>query len=151
EEWMIIRDAGKLLDQALHEIDPDRRHLARRRSGEERAPAPGCAAEDGDAQMREVRPERDLPRPHGRGDELGRDDERVAAVSVADKLGECRERGGTLTGAERRDQERGIVLVEEGRGSLLIGAQNASGEGRVHLKPSACGYLLRQLFGGCGV
>ena len=70
--------------------------------------------------MPQVRPGRDLLRPYGRGDELRRDDKRVPAVPVADQLGERRERGSALAGAERRDQKGGVVLVEIGRGALLV-------------------------------
>ena len=76
-----------------------------------------------------MRPGCDLSRPYGRGDELGRDDKCVPAMPVADQLGDRRERGSALAGAERGDQKRGVALVEIGRGALLIGAQDAGGKG----------------------
>jgi hypothetical protein len=51
---MIVGNAGKLLDQPLHEVDADRRDLARGRAGEERLPALWIPVEDFDAQMFEV-------------------------------------------------------------------------------------------------
>ena len=92
------------------------------------------AVEHGNAQMREMRPERDLPRPHGCSNELWGDDERVAAFPVADEIGERRERGGSLAGAERRYQERGVALIEKCRSPILIGIQSASDGGRVHAR-----------------
>ena len=133
---MIVGKAGEFADQPGHQVDADHRHLALGSGGEQRPPALGAAVENGDAKMRKVRPGRDLLRPHGRGDELRRDDERVPAVPVADQLGDRRERGSALAGAERRDQKGGVVLVEQGRGAFLVGAQDA-GEGRVHWAASA--------------
>ena len=75
--------------------------------------------------MPKVRPGRDLLRPYGRGDELRRDDKSVPALPVADQLGERRERGSALAGAERRDQKGGVALVEIGCGALLIRTQDA--------------------------
>ena len=72
--------------------------------------------------MPEMRPGRDLRRPHGRGDQLRRNDEHMPAVAVADQLGARRERGSALAGAERRDEKDRLVLVQERRGALLIGA-----------------------------
>jgi hypothetical protein len=82
--------------------------------------------------MIEMRPERDFARPHGGCYELRSYNKRVAAVSVADEIGERYERSGTLTGAERRDHECAIMLVEPRGGSLLIAAQDARDEGRIH-------------------
>src|SRR6516162_4485536 len=84
--------------------------------------------------MREMRPERDLPRPHGCSNELWGDDERVAAFPVADEFGERRERGGALAGAERRYQKHGVAFIEERGGSLLIAVQGARANGRIHLR-----------------
>ena len=106
EQRVIVGNGGKLGDQPGHEIDADHRHLARRRGGEELPPAFGAAVENGDAQMLQVRPGRDLLRPYGRGDELRRDDQGVPALPVADQLGKRRERGSAFAGAKRRDQER---------------------------------------------
>jgi len=52
--------------------------------------------------MREMRPERDLSRPHGCSNKLWGNDERMSTLPVADEIGERRERGGALAGAERR-------------------------------------------------
>ena len=125
EERVIVGKAGELADQPGHQVDADHRHLALGRGGEERPPALGAAVENGDAKMPKVRPGRDLGRPYGRGDELRRDDEGVPAVPVADQLGDRRERGGALAGAERRDQKGGVVFVQIGRGALLVRAQDA--------------------------
>ena len=86
--------------------------------------------------MPQVRPGRDLLRPHGLGDELRRDDQGVPALPVADQLGDRRERGSALAGAERRDQKGGVALVQKRRGALLIGAQDARGEARSWVCPS---------------
>jgi len=51
---------GELADQPGHQVDADRRHLALAGAGEERSPALRRAVENSDAQMREMRPERDL-------------------------------------------------------------------------------------------
>src|SRR5262249_30295773 len=51
---------------------------------------------------------------------------------VADEFGKRCERGGALAGAEGRDQERGVLLVQIRRRSLLISAQDAGKERRVH-------------------
>ena len=50
-------------------------------------------------------------------------------MPVADQLGDRRERGSALAGAERRDQKGGVVLVEPGRGAFLVGAQDARRRG----------------------
>ena len=84
--------------------------------------------------MRKMRPGRDLGRPHGRGDELRRNHQRVAAVSVADQVGERRKRGSALAGPEGRDKKGSVVFVEPGSGSFLVGAQNAMRERCVHLR-----------------
>ena len=76
--------------------------------------------------------DRDLLRPHGRGDELRRDDKGVPALPVADQLGERRERRGALAGAERGNQKSGVALVEERCGALLVATQDAREEGGVH-------------------
>jgi len=60
EQRVIVGEAGELAHQPGHQVDADRRHLALAGAGEERAPALGRAVENGDAQMREVRPERDF-------------------------------------------------------------------------------------------
>src|SRR5262249_40193418 len=82
--------------------------------------------------MREMRPERDLPRPHGRGDQLRRDNEEMPPMLIADEIGARCKRGGALAGAERHHREGGIALVEKCCGPLLIGAQDARDEGRIH-------------------
>src|SRR5262249_54352911 len=97
----------------------------RRRGREQLLPARGGTVKDSDAQVIKVRPERDLPRPHGRGDELGRDDKSVPALAITDEFGNRRERGSPLAGAEGGDQEGGIVFVKEGRRAVLIGVQGA--------------------------
>ena len=102
------------------------RSAAARRSSRRRS---GLPVENGNAQMLQVRPGRDFLRPYGLGDELGRDDQGVPALPIADQLGERRERGRALAGAERRDQKGGVALVEPRRGALLIGAQDARGRG----------------------
>ena len=105
EQRMIVGKGGELGDQPGHQIDADHRHLARRRGSEELPPAFGTAVENGDAQVLQVRPGRDLRRPYGRGDQLGRDDQGVPALPVADQLGQRRERGSAFAGAQRRDQK----------------------------------------------
>ena len=82
--------------------------------------------------MLQMRPGRDLLRPYGRGDELRRDDQGVPALPVADQLGERRERGSAFAGAERRDQNSRVALVEPGCGALLVRTQDAREEGGVH-------------------
>ena len=79
--------------------------------------------------MRQVRPVGDFHWPYGGRHELRRDDKRVAPMPVADQLGERRERRSALAGAERRDQKRGVALVEECRRALLVAPQAAGGEG----------------------
>ena len=61
--------------------------------------------------MREMRPERDLPRPHGCSNELWGDDERVAAFPVADEIGERCQGSSAFAGAKGGNQERSIALV----------------------------------------
>jgi hypothetical protein len=100
---MIGREGGELGDEPGDQVDPDHRHVARGSSGEQLSPAFGTPIKHSDAKMRQVRPVRDLLRPYGGGDELRRDDETVPMVPVADQLGERRERGSALAGAERRD------------------------------------------------
>ena len=129
---MIVGKAGELGDQPGDEIDADRRHLAPRGGGEQLAAAFGPAFEDGDLEVRKVRPGRDLGRPHARGDQLRRDDQSVPAQPVADQLGQRRERSRSFAGAERSDQERAVVLIEPGRGALLVCVQGPRGEGGVH-------------------
>ena len=129
---MIVGKRGKLGDQPGHEIDADHRHLARRSGGEELPSAFGAAVENGDAKMRKVRPGRDLLRPYGRGDELRCDDKSMPAVPVADQLGKRRECGSALAGAERRDENSSVALVEPGCGALLVRTQDAREEGGVH-------------------
>ena len=92
--------------------------------------------------MLQVRPGRDLLRPHGLGDELRRDDQGVPALPVADQLGERRERGSALAGAERRDQKGGVALVQERRGALLVRAQDAGGGRARSCLPSGAPSLL---------
>src|SRR5262249_35756069 len=53
-------------------------------------------------------------------------------MPVANQICERRERRGALAGAKRCDAECGIGLVEPRGSSLLITAQDACGEGRVH-------------------
>ena len=96
---------------------------------QERPPALRAAVENGNAQMLQVRPGRDLLRPHGLGDELRRDDQGVPAMPVADQLGERRERGSALAGAERRDQKGGVALVQKRCGALLIASAGCGREG----------------------
>ena len=60
---------------------------------------------------------------------FGRDDQGVPALPVADQLGERRERGSALAGAERRDQKGGVALVQQRCGALLVGTQDAGEEG----------------------
>jgi hypothetical protein len=79
---------------------------------QEPAPLRRRAVEDGDPQVGEVRPGCDLRRPHGRGDELRRDHQRMAPVPVADQFSDRRERGSAFAGAEGRDQKGGVALVE---------------------------------------
>jgi hypothetical protein len=105
--------------------------LALGSSPQELSPALPLPVENGNAQMLQVRPGRDLLRPHRLGDEFGRDDQGVPSMPIADQLGGGRERGSTLAGAERRDQKGGIALVQKRCGALLIGTQHA-GERRVH-------------------
>src|SRR5262249_26539644 len=69
---------------------------------------------------------------HGGGDELGGDDESVPAVPVADQLSERRERGSTLAGAEGRNKNSGVMLVEIRGGPFLVAAQHAEAERRIH-------------------
>src|SRR5262245_19956564 len=101
--------------------------------------------------MRKMRPERDLLRPHGCGDKLRGDDERVAALPVADEIGERCERGSPLAGTERRYQERGVARIEERRSSLLVSVQDASGERCVHDAPpfKSVALLLEYLLQTC--
>ena len=104
---------------------------SRVRSGsEELPPAFGAAVKNGDAKMLQMRPERDLGRPYGPGDQLRRDHQSVPALPVANQLGQRRERSRAFAGAERSDQERGVVLVEPGRGALLVRIQDARGRAR---------------------
>ena len=130
---MIIRNGGEFADQPRHKVDTDHRNLALGSSAQELPPALRLPVENGNAQMLQVRPGRDLLRPHRLGDEFGRDDQGVPSMPIADQLGGGRERGSTLAGAERRDQKGGIALVQKRCGALLIGAQHA-GERRVHLR-----------------
>jgi hypothetical protein len=44
----------------------------------------------------------------------------MAPVSVANELGDRCERGRTLAGAKRSDQEGRVALVEIRRGALLV-------------------------------
>ncbi len=133
EQRVIVGERGELADEPGHEVDADHRHLARGRGGEQLPPALGAAVEHGDAQMRQVRPGRDLLRPYGRGDELRRDDEGVPAVPVADQLGERRERGSALAGAERRDQEtRRRARRGTSRRAAGSDRRTAASEGGVH-------------------
>ena len=120
EQRMIVGDRGELADEPGHEVDPDHRDVARRSRGEQLSPALGAAIKHGDAQMRQVRPVGDF-RPYGRRHELWRNDKSVAAMPVADQLGERRERGSALAGAERRDQKRSVMLVQKCRRALLVG------------------------------
>ena len=53
-------------------------------------------------------------------------------MPVADELGERRERGSALAGAERRNQKRRVVLIEECRRTLLVFPQVAGVDGGVH-------------------
>ena len=117
---MIIRKRAELGDQPGHEVDADRRQLARRRGREELAPAFWAAVENRDSQMPEVRPHRDLRGPYGASDQLGGDHQGVPAQPVADQLGERCERGSALASAERSNQEGAVVLIEPGRGALLV-------------------------------
>ena len=77
---MIIRNGGKFADQPRHKVDTDRRNLALGSSAQELPPALRLPVENGNAQMLQVRPGRDLLRPHGLGDELGRDDQGVPSM-----------------------------------------------------------------------
>ena len=67
---MIVGKGGELADQPGHEVDADHRHLALGSGAQELPPALRAAVENGNAQMLQVRPGRDLLRPYGRGDEL---------------------------------------------------------------------------------
>jgi hypothetical protein len=132
EKRVIVGNGGKLGDQPRYKVNADHRHLARHSGSEERPPARGPTVENGDAQMRQMRPGRDLLRPYGRGDELGGNDEGVPAVPVANEISERCERGSAFAGAERRDGKAGVGLVQECREALLIGTQDATGERSVH-------------------
>jgi hypothetical protein len=129
---VIIRNDGELVDEPGHEVDADHRDLALGGDGEERAPALRVSVEDGDAQVPQERPRRDLLRPHRRRDQLRRDDERMPAVPVADQLGSCCERSRALARAERSDEDGGIALEQKRCGAFLVAAQDA-GEGCIHL------------------
>ena len=108
EQRVIVRNGDELVDQPGHEVDADHRDFALGRRGEERPPALRVSVQDCDAQMPKVRPGRDLLRPYGRRDQLRSYYKRVPAVFVAHEVGECRERGSALAGAERRDEKGGI-------------------------------------------
>src|SRR6516162_11491335 len=129
---MVIGESGELADEPLHEVDADRCHVARRRGSKQHLPARRRTVERGNAQMREVRPERHLARPHGRGDELGGDHEGVPAVPVANEAGERGERGGTLAGTERGDEKGSVALIEPRSGALLVAVKDPSMQRRVH-------------------
>ena len=134
EQRMIIGKGGEFADQPGHKVDADHRHLALGRGGAA-APAGAPGFPSRTATRRCCRCGQDaISCGHTVvGDELRRDDQRVPALPVADQLGERRERGSALAGAERRDQKGGIALVQKRRGALLIRAQDA-GERRVHLR-----------------
>ena len=129
---MIVGKAGEFGDQPGHEINADRRYLARGSGSEELPPALGAAIKNGDAKVLKVRPGRDLSRPYGLGDELRRDHQSVPAQPVVNQLGQRRERGRSFAGAKRRNQERRVVLVEPGSGALLVRIEDARKEGGVH-------------------
>ena len=120
EQRMVVRDRGELAGEPWHVVDADHRDVARRCFGEQLLPALGAALEHGKAQVCQVRPLGGFVRPYGGRHELGCDDQRVAPMPVADELGERRERGSALAGAERRNQKRGVALIEECRRALLV-------------------------------
>ena len=94
--------------------------------------------------MRQVRPGKRL-RPAIRSSHKFRsDNERVPPVAVADQLGECRERSSALAGAQRSNQKCAVVLVQVGRGVLLIRTQAAK-EGR-----AIAGAGNQPVYGGVG-
>jgi len=49
----------------------------------------------------------------------------MPAMPITDEVGERRERCGAFAGAQRRDQERGVALIEERRCALLVRVQRA--------------------------
>ena len=120
EQRMIVGNCCELGDEPAHVVDANHRELALGCISEQRAPAFRAAVENGHTQVPEVWPGRDLGRPYGLSDELGRDHQGVPAIPVPNQLGERRERGSALAGPEWRDQKSGIVLVQVRRGSLLI-------------------------------
>src|SRR5262249_33674199 len=69
--------------------------------------------------------------PHGCGNELRSDDKRVAAMSAMNQIRKRSDGGGALAGAERRDQDRGVALIEPCRCPLRAAVQTRNGERRV--------------------
>jgi hypothetical protein len=61
--------------------------------------------------MLEMIPRSDLSRPDCCGHKFRRDYESVAAVSVADEVGECSERSCALAGTKWRNEKSGVALV----------------------------------------
>ena len=119
---MTVGQSGERVDQPRQEVDADHRQFPRRRRHDERAALRRGAVEDGDSQAPEMRPRRDFLRPDSGGDELRRDHQRMPAMAIADQFGDGGQRRRAFAGPERRDQQRGVALVEESRGALLIAA-----------------------------
>jgi hypothetical protein len=129
---VIVGDADELLDQPLHEIDTDHCHFALGSSGEERPTLFGTPVKDGDAQMLEVWPRSDLGGPYGRCNELGSQTQTMLTLSVAYEISKRCQGRRTFASAEGRDGKGGVVFVQIGREALLVRAQDARKEGRVH-------------------
>jgi hypothetical protein len=129
---MIVREFGQFLGQPLHQVDADHRHVAFAGRAQQLAPAFRAAVEHDQAQVPQMRPGRRFLRPYSLADELGRDHQGVPAQPVANQLSARCERRRPLTGAEGSDQKGGVALVQEGRSGLLVAAQDAGEEGRVH-------------------
>ena len=134
EQRMIIRNGGEFADQPGHKVDTDHRDLALGSGAQERPPALRLPVENGNAQMLQVRPGRDLLRPHGLGDELRRDDQGVPALP---RRGSARR--AAVSAAAPLPAPSGAIRKAASRsyktrcGALLIGTQDA-GERRVHLR-----------------